>query len=164
VFTDNYIELVKDRAKSGGAAAASAVGALNLGLSVLLRLFAPVLPFITEEVWSWKLRDETGVPSIHRAAWPSVHDVESREGLMDLTIAAITAVRKFKAEAKVSVMAALDELEFIVHPSGEGAIRSVLGDLAASSRVMEARVAVDDSLRPTEVQVKAKLSPPNATV
>ncbi|HUQ19933.1 MAG TPA: valine--tRNA ligase, partial [Gemmatimonadaceae bacterium] len=133
VFTDNYIELVKDRAKSGGSGASSAVGALNIGLSVLLRLFAPVLPFITEEVWSWKLREETGVASIHRAQWPTVDDVASRDGLMDLTIAAITAVRKFKAEAKVSVMASLDELEFSVHPAAKDSIRVVLGDLAASS-------------------------------
>jgi valyl-tRNA synthetase len=164
VFTDNYIELVKDRAKSGTPAAASAVGALNLGLSVILRLFAPVVPFITEEVWSWKLRDETGLPSIHRAPWPSAKDFHgvssaSNERLLDLTIAAITAVRKFKADAKVSVMAALESLEFIVHPESESALRSVLGDLSASARVNHASIRSDESLGAGEVRVNAVLAP-----
>jgi valyl-tRNA synthetase len=127
-------------------------------------LFAPVVPFITEEVWSWKLRDETGMTSIHRAPWPSLTDFDgiappSSERLLDLTIAAITAVRKFKADAKVSVMAALESLEFVVHPDSEPALRSVRGDLAASSKVEQARIITDASLNSGSVNVNAVLAP-----
>jgi valyl-tRNA synthetase len=70
-FCDDYIELVKRRRAGEGAAAASANGAARLALDVMLRLFAPFLPFVTEEVWSWS--HET---SVHRAAWPSRDEID----------------------------------------------------------------------------------------
>src|SRR5690606_1255483 len=75
-FCDDYLELVKDRAygPDGDSAidvtpeqTASARAALVIALDTLLRLFAPVLPFATEEVWSWW---RTSVaPSVHLAPW-----------------------------------------------------------------------------------------------
>src|SRR5262249_51392564 len=77
-FTDTYLELVKSRTKDVANAIGrdSAVTTLRLGLSALLRLFAPFLPYITEEVWSWAYAEETGHMSIHKAPWPSSADFD----------------------------------------------------------------------------------------
>jgi len=104
-FTDNYLELVKKRTRTDEdpEGRASAIATLRTGLSVTMRLFAPFVPTITDEVWSWTFAERTGKQSIHVADWPSAAEFE---GIPDpnsddsFTVAcdAIAAVRKAKTD------------------------------------------------------------------
>jgi valyl-tRNA synthetase len=103
-FCDDYIELVKQRAYGSSPASASARAALATALSVQLRLFAPALPYVTEEVWSW-----WRYGSVHRAPWPTVHEVRAAAGssadpeLLSLAGEALSQVRRAKSERKLSM-------------------------------------------------------------
>ena len=104
-FCDDYLELVKSRryGDRGEAGAGSANSAMALALSTLLRLFAPFLPFVTEEVWSWW---KSG--SVHRAAWPAADELLGPIGGADALAAealmegcrVLGEVRKRKSEEK----------------------------------------------------------------
>jgi valyl-tRNA synthetase len=77
-FCDYYIELVKRRRQGDDQAAHSAISASQTALSVLLRLFAPFMPFVTEEVWSWWQEG-----SVHRAPWPHAAELAGVTGQPD---------------------------------------------------------------------------------
>jgi len=142
-FTDTYVELAKGRAWGGESvspqARGSAVAALRLGLSVLLRLFAPVLPYITEEVWSWVFAAEHGAPSIHRAAWPSAADFAGvgaprDESSFELAIAAQNAINRKKTDAAASIGRPVNTLTLRAAPATLSALAPVLGDVLRAAR------------------------------
>ncbi len=138
-FCDDYLELVKSRTygNEGEEAAGSAHRALSLALSAILRLLAPFLPFVTEEVWSWWQEG-----SVHRAAWPDGRAVrEAAAGASPLTLEVASAVlgevRRAKTEGKVSLKAEVARL--VVRDTAEriAALRGAVGDLERAGNVRE---------------------------
>ncbi len=135
-FCDDYLELVKTRAYGqagapGDAGTVSARAALATALSVLLRLLAPILPFVTEEVWSW-----WQVGSIHTSPWPTVSELGAaadREGdpdpVLDITAAALGRIRQAKSTAKRSMRSPVDTLTVADTAARIAALLSAEGDL-----------------------------------
>jgi valyl-tRNA synthetase len=143
-FCDDYLELVKNRAYAGGPAGASAGGSLRLALSTLLRLFAPFLPFVTEEVWSWW---QDG--SVHRAPWPAAVDLRTvaRDGAPDLLDAAgwaLGQVRKAKSDAKVSMRAAVASAVVTESAERVALLERAAADLADAGAVAALTFAVGE--------------------
>jgi len=140
-FTDNYLELVKERAYGQGgfssAEQASAIIALRKALLSLLRLFAPFLPFATDEVWSWWQEG-----SIHRTSWPKASELT--EGLdsaflelLPLAEQALFGIRKAKSDAKASMKADVLSATLVIPPAALAQMELLSADLRAAGRIAE---------------------------
>ncbi|GAA4528598.1 valine--tRNA ligase [Amycolatopsis samaneae] len=152
-FCDDYVELVKGRAYGdrGDAGARSARSTLATALSVVLRLFAPFLPFTTEEVWSWWREG-----SVHRAPWPSADTTPGEPGLLTLAGRVIGAVRRAKTEARVSMRSGVALLT-VAGPAGDlGRFRLIEPDIRTAGVIAE--VATRDG---AELAVEVTVSRPD---
>jgi valyl-tRNA synthetase len=162
-FTDSFLELTKGRARGdvGDAAArGSAVAALRFGLNVLLRLFAPTLPYITEEVWSWVFARESGHPSIHAAPWPSAEDFAGVLGPADAAsfqraVDAMAVLYKTKSDEGASAGRVVEDLVVAAHPSHADALAPVWDDVAASARCQAHRFETDAGVEAGVLEVRS---------
>ena len=133
-FCDDYLELVKDRAygSRGEEGAASARATLRLALDVALRLFAPMLPYVTEEVWSW-----THEGSVHRAAWPTAAELPSGgdASMVGVVGSALATIRKAKSEAKVGMRAEVPSMTLLGPDESLTLVRTAEADLRAAGKL-----------------------------
>jgi len=156
-FTDDYLELVKERAYGQGAFTASeqasAVLALRKALLVLSRLFAPFLPFATEEVWSWW---QIGAGSVHLASWPTADELTantdaSNSGLLPIAADALHQLRKAKSDAKASMKAEVTSATLEVPADAKHAVTLLLADLKAAGRIHELGIAEGAEIAMTNI-------------
>ena len=142
-LTDNYLEMSKNRAYAGDP---SAIGTLRIALSVVLRLFAPYLPFVTEEVWN--ATSEDGISSIHRAPWPTRDELPDGvdSGCFDAAVEVLTNIRRLKSEAKVSLKTPVDQLVVKGPPARIDLLKQAIEDVAATVNVKSYELVADESL------------------
>ena len=154
-FTDDYVELVKERTygNQGEAAANSARAALGITTHTLLKLFAPFIPFVTEEVWSWWQEG-----SIHLQSWPKSSEIitDKSAGIDPLNNVTwiLSEVRKVKTENKQSMKAEVKTLEIWAKAEVIEQVKDAQKDLIAAGNIKDLKLNVTDS----EIKVKAELA------
>jgi len=148
-FCNHHLELVKSRAYGdlGAEAAASANAALELGLIVQLKLFAPFLPFVTEEVWSWC---QDG--SIHRASWPDATELRAAAGDGEhdavhlLAVSALSAIRRAKSAKQLPTRAPVSVLTVRGPARQLDVLHVVEPDLCSSGNIARVEAEEDEVL------------------
>jgi len=106
-FCDNYLEIIKDRIYNNKHGKDSAQYALYTGFLNTLKLFAPIMPYITEELYQIYFKSGEKQRSIHIAEFPKLnnHENEKLEKAGDRAIEIIKEVRMFKSKAQKSMKA-----------------------------------------------------------
>jgi valyl-tRNA synthetase len=137
-FCDDYLEVVKERAYAGDG---SSVAALREAIDVLLRLLAPVLPFATEEVWSW-----THTGSVHTAEWPAL-TADAPTGLLPAVSAALIGIRRAKTEAQASQKTPVVSATL----AGPAILAEAADDLRAVGRIETLELVVAEEIAVSDV-------------
>ena len=162
-FCDDYVELVKTRAYGETQDSSSARVSLHRALNIVQRLLAPMLPFATEEVWSWW---QSG--SIHRSPWPTT--VETLAGFtaapdavddLDAICTVLGVIRRTKTEAKVSQRAEVAKLVVTAEAKTVSMLQANLLDLRNAGSLQAIEFVVSDSnSEPTNLSTHVTLATP----
>ena len=119
-FTDNYLEIVKKRVYQGtGDAKLSAQYSLYAGLLSIIKMYAPIIPFITEEIYQNHYKKFEEVESIHISKWPESENKEFNGVNWNKLIEVISKVRQSKSESQKAMNSEIkltlvkEDLEFL---------------------------------------------------
>jgi valyl-tRNA synthetase len=143
-FCDEYLELVKIRsyAEQDDAGQRSAVATLQLALRTFLRLFAPFLPYVTEEAWSWRFAGEGRLRSVHTSPWPALaelNDVPEPEhaASFECAVEVLRKIRQAKTRARKSLRTPVTRLEIAGPDECRQALEPVLPDVLMAGAVVD---------------------------
>ncbi|MCL4124847.1 UNVERIFIED_CONTAM: hypothetical protein GTU68_064424 [Idotea baltica] len=162
-FCDNYLELVKSRSytETNSPERRSAISALGWTLKTYLKLFAPFMPYITEEIWAHSFKAESD--SIHTAEWPSTSEIEkvvtpSYPLGYDLAVDLISKIRASKSSSQKSLKWEVEKLEITCKDNEEKAIQAILKDLINAGNIKDNGVLFDINDKSDNISVDVKLS------
>ena len=106
----------------------------------MLRLFAPFLPFVAEEAWSWW---RTG--SVHRAPWPEAaplrHGPGTEPEMLPVAAQVLAEIRKAKSAQKRSLRTEVARLSVTDTPQRIALLRGAEADLRAAGVLSELSLA-----------------------
>jgi valyl-tRNA synthetase len=137
-FCDNYLEIVKDRVYNGtDKEKESAFYTLYTSLFIILKLMAPFIPFVTEEIYQRYFKDKEKIKSIHISEWPveiPVTKKKTDEQTYNLLIETIKKIRQEKSKAKKSMNCSIN---LTLDSKEKEILNDVLDDLKTVSGAAE---------------------------
>ena len=116
-LADNYLEMAKKRLYDGGPGHEAARYTLYVTLDALLKLLAPLLPYVTDAIYRALFAGSSGPATIHHAQWPRADERLDDRAALDAGVALLdiaTTARRFKSERNLSPGAAAAELQLSV--------------------------------------------------
>jgi valyl-tRNA synthetase len=137
-FADNYIEMAKQRLydpqhpQNPGASFT-----IQLAFSTLLKLWAPFLPFVTEQIFQELYAENERDPSIHISSWPQpdtgLIDADAeKQGERLIEIA--TAVRRYKSEHSLPLGLEVKRLQLAARQIGQNDFEDAIEDIKSITR------------------------------
>ncbi len=164
-FCADYLEIVKDRlynpdTRGIEARKSGQLGVYTTVLSVL-KLIAPIMPHITEEIYQLYFAEKEGCQSIHVSQWPEYNVElinETAEMVGDLGIDIINTVRKYKSEQQLSMKVELAELILVAPEESvenfQEMVNEIKEDLMATLKVKEIKFIGETSLESDKFKLK----------
>jgi valyl-tRNA synthetase len=147
---DNYLEIAKDRLYNpdtrGELQRLSGQYALHTALLDVLKIFAPIAPFITEELYSYHFAKIENKKSIHVSDWPVADvsiDDENIEKIGDRFVEILSEVRGFKSENGKSLK---EQVKIVLTQEDFDLISKCIGDFKASTQAKEVIVGTEFSV------------------
>lgn len=138
VYCDYYLEIIKNRLyNETGLKKKSAQFTLSKSLLNILKLFAPIMPHITEEIYQLRFAKEENYKSIHISKWPvdnKKYVDKEVEKIGDMVIKIIQDVRKFKTSNKKSLK---QEITIKLNKNDYKIVRNVIDDLKSVTNAKE---------------------------
>lgn len=158
-LADNYLEMSKARLyDASNEMHEGARYTLFHVFLVVLKLFAPFLPYITEAIYQALFASNDGVKSIHNACWPRADEAlidERADEAGELLVELATAVRRYKSEASISLGTELQRLQLATEDAGVATmLRQARPDIQSVTRARE--IEVSPSLDPGLAQIQTQ--------
>jgi valyl-tRNA synthetase len=145
-FADNYLEMAKMRLYDP--ACATGEGArwtLYHVLLTVIKLFAPLLPHVTEAIYLGLFAQAEGHASIHHSSWPvSIPELEDEQAqaIGSTLVEIATAVRRYKSEHNLPLGTELGELVLAPRdPSLTQLLQEAAEDLQSITRAQRVQIA-----------------------
>ena len=161
-FTDTYVEFAKNRARGDQSSRpedqGSALATLRLGLATVIKMFAPFIPYICEEIWSWAFAEETGIKSVCLAPWPKEGDfggipLPQDPRSFEVAATVYSAINRQKSDNQLSLGTYVEKLSLSATPATLATVRVIADDVQAATRCELWDLVPKDDLEEDVVQI-----------